>query len=135
MPQTQAPDGSLWIAKFPSGRDEWNSGAWEIVTHDLAAMYGLDTVNAILEKFSNLSGTYLSKRFDRNGTRRIHFSSAMTLLGKTDGDGGGAEGVSYLDLASFNKSNSASPKHDLEEFWKRIVFNITVISPFFIFVA
>lgn len=27
----QAPDGSLWIAKFPSKHDETDSGAWEMV--------------------------------------------------------------------------------------------------------
>ena len=29
--------------------------------------------------------TFLVRRFDREGERRIHFASAMTLLGKTDG--------------------------------------------------
>lgn len=30
-----APDGSLWIAKFPSRKDEYNMGAWEKTAHDL----------------------------------------------------------------------------------------------------
>ena len=34
--------GNLWIAKFPSKHDEYNSGAWEMVVHDLAKMCGLD---------------------------------------------------------------------------------------------
>jgi hypothetical protein len=29
----QATDGSMWIAKFPSKNDEYNSGAWEKVVH------------------------------------------------------------------------------------------------------
>ena len=33
-----APDGSLWIAKFPSKHDEFNSGAWEMVVHDLTEL-------------------------------------------------------------------------------------------------
>jgi serine/threonine-protein kinase HipA len=119
-----APDDSLWIAKFPSRHDEWNSGAWEIVVHDLASMCGLNVPEAKLESFSDFGGTFLTKRFDRNGNRRIHFTSAMALLGKTDGEG--TEGASYLDIASFIKSNGASPKKDLEELWKRIVFNISV---------
>ena len=109
----QAPDNSLWIAKFPSKNDEWNSGAWEIVAHDLAAKCGLNVPEAKLETFSVTGSTYLAKRFDRAGTRRIHFSSAMALLGKTDG--AGAEGVSYLDIASIIRSNGASPKRDLKE--------------------
>ena len=120
----QAPDGSLWIAKFPSKHDEWNSGAWEIVVRDLAAKCGLHVSEAKLETFSDTGSTFLIKRFDRAGSRRIHFASAMALLGKTDGEG--AEGTSYLDIASFIKSNGASPKQDLRELWKRIVFNMAV---------
>ena len=120
----QAPDGSLWIAKFPSKNDEWNSGAWEAVVHDLAVKCGLSVPEAKLETFSDSGSTFLVKRFDRAGTRRIHFSSSMALLGRTDGVG--AEGASYLDIASFIKSSGASPKHDLKELWKRIVFNMTV---------
>lgn len=121
----QAPDGALWIAKFPSKHDEYNSGAWEMVVHELAKMCGLHVPEAKLETFSGNGGTFLVKRFDREGKKRIHFTSAMTLLGKTDGVSG-AEGVGYLDLASFIKSNGAFPKKDLAELWKRIVFSMAV---------
>ncbi|WP_300714644.1 MULTISPECIES: hypothetical protein [Lachnospiraceae] len=36
-----APDGSLWIAKFPSKQDDGNTGAWEMVIHELAALCGM----------------------------------------------------------------------------------------------
>ena len=81
----QAPDGALWIAKFPSKHDEWDSGAWEMVTHDLAVMCSLDVPQAKIEAFSKTGSTFLVKRFDRENDIRIHFSSAMTFLGKTDG--------------------------------------------------
>ncbi len=119
-----APDGSLWIAKFPSKHDEWNTGAWEMVTHDLAVKCDLDVPAAKLENFSSQGSTFLVKRFDRDGSKRIHFSSAMTLLGKSDGEG--SDGTSYLDIASFIKSHGTSPKKDLNELWKRIVFNMAV---------
>ena len=119
-----APDGSLWIAKFPSKHDEWNSGAWEMVVHDLAARCGLSVPEAKIEAFSDNGDTFLVKRFDRIGSRRVHFSSAMALLGKTDGSG--ADGAGYLDIASFIKSNGAYPKQDLVELWKRIVFSMAV---------
>ncbi len=117
--------GNLWIAKFPSKHDEYNSGAWEMVVHDLAKMCGLDVPEAKLETFSKNGSTFLVKRFDRDGERRIHFASAMTLLGKTDG-ASGDDGSSYLDLVSFIKANGAEPKRDLKELWKRIVFNMAV---------
>ena len=120
----QAPDKSLWIAKFPSKNDEWNSGAWEAVAHDLAAKCGLKVPEAKLETFSDAGSTFLTKRFDRSGIRRIHFTSAMALLGKLDG--AGAEGASYLNIASFIKSNGASPTQDLKELWKRVIFNMAI---------
>jgi serine/threonine-protein kinase HipA len=81
----QATDGSLWIAKFPSKHDESNTGAWEKVVHELARRCSLDVPESKLETFSKSGSTFLVKRFDRDGKRRIHFASAMTLLGKTDG--------------------------------------------------
>lgn len=117
--------GNLWIAKFPSKHDEYNSGAWEMVVHDLAKMCELDVPEAKLETFSKNGSTFLIKRFDRDGDRRIHFASAMTLLGKTDG-ASGDDGSSYLELVSFIKANGAEPKCDLKELWKRIVFNMAV---------
>ena len=119
------PKEQLWIAKFPSKNDENDTGAWEMVTHDLAKLCGLHVPEAKLEKFSNLGSTYLVKRFDRSLNKRIHFASAMTLLGKTDG-ASAADGTSYLDIADFMKSYGAQPKQDLVELWKRIVFNMAV---------
>lgn len=117
--------GQLWIAKFPSKHDENDTGAWEKVVHDLAEMCGLNVPEARLEKFSKYGSTFLIKRFDRAGGKRIHFASAMTLLGMVDGVSA-ADGVSYLDIAAFIKANGASPKADLIELWKRIVFNMAV---------
>ena len=119
------PNRNLWIAKFPSKNDENNTGAWEKVASDLAKLCGLDVPESKLETFSKLGGTFLVKRFDRIGSKRIHFASAMTLLGKTDG-ASAQEGVGYLDIASFIKSYGSNPKQDLLELWKRIVFNMAI---------
>lgn len=117
----------LWIAKFPSKNDENDTGAWEMVAHDLAALCGLNVPEARLEKFSPLGSTFLIKRFDRLENKRVHFASAMTLLEKTDG-ASAADGSSYLDIAAFIKSCGAQPKKDLVELWKRIVFNMAVTN-------
>lgn len=119
--------GQLWIAKFPSKNDESDTGAWEKVAHDLARMCGLNVPESKLEKFSKLGSTFLVKRFDRDGEKRIHFASAMTLLGKTDG-ASAEDGTSYLDMAGFIKAYGANPKSDLVELWKRIVFNMAVTN-------
>jgi serine/threonine-protein kinase HipA len=49
----------------------------------------------------------------------------MTLLGYTDGTDH-TMGVSYLDLAEFLIRNGANVNGDLEQLWRRIVFNICV---------
>ncbi len=120
-----APDGSLWIAKFPSKQDDENVGAWEMVVHDLAVLCGLYVPEAKLENFSKIGSTFLTKRFDRKGRQRIHFASAMTLLGKTDG-ADATDGSGYLEIASFIRQYGATPKKDLQELWRRIVFNMAV---------
>jgi serine/threonine-protein kinase HipA len=120
----QDVDGSLWIAKFPSKHDDHNSGAWEMTVHELAGLCQLNIPEARLESFSSNGDTFIVKRFDRMGQQRIHFSSAMTLLGQIDG----TSGSSYLDIVDFIKMNGANPKNDLTELWKRIVFNMAVTN-------
>jgi len=91
----------------------------------LAAMCNLNVPEAKLENFSKTGSTFLTKRFDRVGDRRIHFASAMTLLGKKDG-ANATEGSGYMEIASIIKTNSATPGNDLLELWRRIVFNMAV---------
>jgi serine/threonine-protein kinase HipA len=118
--------GHLWIAKFPSSRDEKNAGAWEMVLHKLAKACGIHVSEARLQKFSGKHHTFLSKRFDRTvDQKRIHFASAMTLLGLQDG-ADHVEGVGYLDLVGFIMQHSPEAKEDLEQLWRRMVFNILV---------
>ena len=119
------PHGALWIAKFPSRQDEFNIGAWEYLVHQMAREAGLKAGEARAERFSNHGHTFMAKRFDRSGSNRIHFASAMTLLGYQDGDDH-ASGVSYLDLANFIETYGAAPIEDLEELWKRVLFNVLV---------
>ena len=96
----QDVDGSLWIAKFPSKHDENNTGAWEKVVHDLAKMCGLNVPESRLETFSKSGSTFLVRRFDRNHARRIHFASAMMMLGKKD-SASAEDGSGYLQIAEF----------------------------------
>ena len=117
-----SPDGELWIAKFPSQKDEFDISAWEFSTMLMARDAGLNTPAVKLGNFSKQGATFLCKRFDRLNGQRMHFASAMNLLGKIDGD----KDTSYLELAEFIIGNSPKPKEDLHELWKRIVFSIAV---------
>jgi serine/threonine-protein kinase HipA len=118
--------GHLWIAKFPSRHDDMNVGAWEYLVYQLALKAGIETAPSKMQRFSGRYDTFLTRRFDRaENHERIHFASAMTLLGKRDGAGGDS-GVSYLDLAAFLIKNGAQSDQDLEQLWRRIVFNVCV---------
>lgn len=122
------PEGNLWIAKFPSREDSKDVGGWEAVVHELAVKCGLNVPTAKAERFANKHHTFLVKRFDRlSGEKRVHFSSAMTLLQHKDGDNH-ESGASYLELVDFIISNGAPSKvsRDLEELWRRIVFSVAV---------
>lgn len=116
--------GNLWIAKFPSKHDEYNIGAWEMITCELAKMCGINMSDSMAQVFSGRYHTFLTKRFDRTSSKkRIHFASAMTLLGYTDGTNH-KDGVSYLELAEFILRKGAKVQKDLEELWTRIVFSV-----------
>ena len=119
-------DGGLWIAKFPSRNDQEDMGGWEIVTYELAIAAGISMAESKAQKFSSNYYTFLTKRFDRrdNG-ERIHFASAITMLGYEDGQDH-ADGASYLEIVEFIISHGANVGRDLEELWRRIVFSICV---------
>ena len=119
-------DGSLWIAKFPSRNDHGDIGGWEIVTYELAIGAGINMAESKAQKFSSDSYTFLTKRFDRtNKNERLHFASALTMLGYQDGQDH-SDGASYLELLEFLMNHGANVDHDLEELWRRIVFSICV---------
>lgn len=116
----------LWIAKFPSKNDQFDIGGWEIVTHELALLAGVNMAEAQAIKYTSSYHTFLTKRFDRTkDSKRIHFASAMTLLGHIDGENH-TEGVSYLELVDFIVTKGAKVNEDLEQLWRRIVFSICV---------
>ena len=99
-----------------------------MVTHELAALCGLNVPEAKCERFSKNGSTFLVKRFDRTpGNKRIHFISAMTALGKIDGNNA-QDGTSYLDIVQCIQQQGSKPKEDLLELWKRIVFSIAVTN-------
>ncbi len=114
--------GEAWIAKFPSTNDDLNVGAWEFLVYKLALLAKINIAEAQLKRFTGKHDTFLTKRFDRRQGRRIHFASAMTLLNKKDGE----DDVSYLDIVDFLVQNGSQIETDLEELWRRIVFNICV---------
>ncbi len=118
-------EGHLWIAKFPSKNDDCNKGAWEFLIHRLAIKAGIVMSACSTLKVSGKHHTFLTKRFDRHNNTRIHFASAMTMTGNNENTLRD-QTASYLDLAEFIQFSGANAKVDLQQLWRRIVFNIAV---------
>jgi len=113
--------GCLWMAKFPSRKDIYNTGAWEYAALKAAEKAGINIPEAKIFKSSEFH-TYLSKRFDRtNQNKRIHYCSAMTLTGHQDGDD-----ASFLDLVLAIENYSVNPEEDLKELYKRLIFSALI---------
>lgn len=116
---------NLWIAKFPSKNDTIDKAAWEYLAYKLAINAGIEMAESKIEMVYGNFNTFFTKRFDRNGSNRIHFASAMTMTGRTE-ELLKTETASYLDIAEFLYFNGANSKQDLEQLWRRIVFNICI---------
>ncbi len=117
-------DGRLWIAKFPSRQDRYDVGAWEAVAMTLAQQCGITVAPFVARRFSGQYRTFLTQRFDRNAMgQRLHFTSAMTMLGYRDGD---TAGCSYLELADWISRHCCQVDENLRQMWRRMVFNIAI---------
>jgi len=113
-------DGHLAIAKFPHKDDEINTVLWEAVALRLAAKAGIPVPDWRIEQVLN-KPVLLLRRFDRVHDQRIPFLSAMSMLGASDN-----ESRSYLEFVDALRRYGASPKQDMHELWRRIVFNILI---------
>lgn len=118
-------NGQPWIAKFPSVNDTIDKGAWEYLAYLLAVDAGIHMPECRLEKIAGKHHTFFTKRFDREKNERIHFASAMTMTGKNE-ELIKDEAPSYLDIAEFIQFSGARVTEDLQQLWRRIVFNILI---------
>lgn len=115
----------LWIAKFPSKNDTIDKAAWEYLAYQLAIKAGIHMAPSKIEKISGNYHTFFTKRFDREEGCRLHFASAMTMTGNNE-DTIRDNPASYLELAEFIQNNGAMVNDNLEQLWRRIVFNIAI---------
>ncbi|EKJ92919.1 HipA-like C-terminal domain protein [Bacteroides finegoldii] len=117
---------TLYVAKFPSRKDDYDMGLWEHFSHLLAKKAGINAASTKVIPTGNKYHTLLSQRFDRttNGNR-IHFASAMTLLGLSDGDNAHT-GHGYLDIVDFILQHCTDVEANLQELYRRVAFNICI---------
>ncbi len=116
----------LYVAKFPSRKDDYDVALWEQLCHLLAKGAGVNAADTSVLKSGNKYHTLLSRRFDRTTDgKHIHFASAMTLLGLTDGCDADT-GNGYLDIVDFIIRGCCDVEKNLKELYRRVAFNICV---------
>lgn len=111
-------DGSLAIAKFPDAGDEHDVIRWEFTMMRLAERAGITVSAASLQPVGD-AAVLLLRRFDRLGSLRVPFLSAMSLLDATDG-----QRRSYVEIFDALRQVASQPKADGEQLWRRLAFNI-----------
>lgn len=122
---TVESENNLWIAKFPAVNDKQNFSKIEFATMLLAKKCGLNVPDIKLISVGT-QDVFLIKRFDRVYNDKIqdyyrhHFVSGLTLLNVDESD---RENWSYIDLADHMRRWIANPSKDLQELFKRIIFN------------
>ncbi len=113
-------NSALAIAKFPSTHDEIDVVRWEFVALELAARAGVAVPTARMHTIGTHRVLVLH-RFDRRGTLRIPYLSAMSMLQARDG-----ETRSYVEIADTLRQHGAAATSDLAELFRRMVFNILI---------
>lgn len=120
-PKASVSDGErLLIAKFPHHADQWDVMGWEKTALDLADAAGIAVPHRQLIDIEGRS-VLLLERFDRSGSDRIGYISAMTLLESEDG-----ESRDYLEIAEVMTEHGSHTTSDLRELWRRVAFSIAI---------
>ena len=114
-------NGNLSIAKFPKETDHYSISRWEAIALDMAQDCGITTAEHDLENSSH-GPIFIARRFDRAGSERIPFISAMALTEHDDGD----EDGSYLEISDMIANCGSRPAQDRKELFRRIAFSILI---------
>jgi serine/threonine-protein kinase HipA len=118
-------DNALWLAKFPAAGDPLDVQTLEAVAFALAARCGIEVPPCLTLPIGRGETAFLSCRFDRYGDNahgRRHFLSASALLDIPYESSAG----SYVDFARVLRRLSQRPKADLEQLYRRLLFNLLI---------
>jgi serine/threonine-protein kinase HipA len=114
------PHRHLSIAKFPKETDDYSMETWEEIALRLAELAGIAVPSHELLHIAG-KAVLLSRRFDRAGTIRIPFLSAMAMTGSKDGERG-----SYPEIVDAIAKHGAQAKTDAHALYRRVAFNVLI---------
>jgi len=93
---------------------------WEAIALTLARAAGIRVPKHQLHRIDGKS-VLVVERFDRLGSTRVGYVSALSMLERTDGETG-----SYLEIADVIVQHSPSATDDLRELWRRMTFSVLI---------
>lgn len=100
--------------------DDSSMETWEEIALRLAKRAGIATPKHELMQVDN-KAVLLSRRFDRAGTVRIPFLSAMAMLAANDG-----EPHSYPEIVDALTQHGAQARIDAHALYRRVAFNVLI---------
>ncbi len=115
------PDGSLWIAKFPSRTDRRDASAWEHAYARLARDAGIEVPETRLLTIAGRRRTFATRRFDRTPDGRRLYASALTMTGRPT-----TTGADYVEVAQAvtDHVEPARVRASLAQLYRRMAFNV-----------
>jgi serine/threonine-protein kinase HipA len=116
-------DGHLAIGKFPSIRDDRSVTRGEVLALHLAKRAGISVADSRVVMSDDIP-VALVRRFDRvEQGGRIPYLSAGSMLQASR-----QEDHAYTQIADAIIANCVNPNKDLEELWRRLVFNLLITN-------
>lgn len=116
-------DGALAIGKFPSIGDTRSVTRGEVLALCLAQHAGIQVASARIVELDTIPVAVI-RRFDRDHAHgRIAYQSAASILQASR-----EEDRSYTEIADAIRSIGYSPTQDVQELWRRLVFNLLITN-------
>lgn len=113
-------DGTLAIGKFPSVKDTRSIVHGEVLALHLAAAAGINAAKARVIESEGIPVAVIT-RFDRANGKRLMYLSARSIMEATP-----TEQHTYVDMADVIRMHSSQAASDLQELWRRMVFNVLI---------
>lgn len=113
------PGYDHWLVKFPNTQDGTDAGAIEYVYALMARKAGLTVPEFYLFPAQKGSGYFAVKRFDRDGSKRLHMHTASGLLNSDFR----APSLDYEDLITLTGALTRDMR-EVEKMYRLAVFNV-----------
>jgi serine/threonine-protein kinase HipA len=112
-------DYEHWLVKFPNTQDGAEAGAIEYVYACMAREAGIDIPDVHLFPACNGAGYFATRRFDRNGRKRLHMHTAGGLLHSDFR----VPALDYEDLLALTQHLTRDVR-EVEKMFRLAVFNV-----------